>query len=484
MKKSFIAKLETDNYYIGSFDSYLEESKELLKNNNHLADEEVDNIIKSMPTTTRASIVDKETHEYIGFIGIKNSNGELESADLVFETVNDLKIGDLKKILKIYLEYLKSSLSIRNITKINDVSNNLEVSKQSIILPKHYIKNVITNNDIEIVKSWGIEVPNLKYGRAIYLQDKFLGIIGLTAFQPANKRANLNIYLDPSLTEDFISYFASLAIDEYLEYAHEQNVYNIAANTKVSSLDNQLFSNSNMQKFAEIPYTEKTNDILESRILYQHTPNIKTEIDDIESGIIYPSVVDKLPDKSELLDKILLDDSYTLVRPSSFLSEGINLDHVIDGHIEAMKDRNKFAIPLGEDKYFLQRGNERYGIYKSVSNFSYVIIDKDGNYAGYVNILRSEGRHAEIEIGVTPNIQAHGLGRLSLEAFYKELFRIGYASVTSCVFSFNTPSIKLHEKVAEFNGIRIKSYYANNKIWDMNYYTAINPEITKIGKSK
>ena len=151
---------------------------------------------------------------------------------------------------------------------------------------------------------------------------------------------------------------------------------------------------------------------------------------------------------------------------------------------EAMQDREHFTIPLGEDKYFLQRGNDNYGIHKSVSNFSYVIVDNSGNYVGYVNILRSEGRHVEIEIGVSPKIQSRGLGRKSLEAFYQELFRVGYASITSCVFDFNTPSIKLHDRVAEFNGVRIESYYANNRLWNMNYYTVVNPLVENFNNYK
>ncbi len=36
----------------------------------------------------------------------------------------------------------------------------------------------------------------------------------------------------------------------------------------------------------------------------------------------------------------------------------------------------------------------------------------------------------------------------------------------------------------KFNGVRIESYYTNNKLWDMNYYTAINPTILKATNNK
>ena len=479
MKKSFITKLETNNYLIGSFDSYIEESKELLSKNKSISLEEVNELLKKMPTTTRAAIVNKKTGEYVGFIGISSADGKSESAELFVETNKTIKNDDLKDIYKVFGEYLESSLNIHKINKINDWSNN---KVNSIILPKRYLHGEPSKEQKEIVEKWGFRMPGFTYPQAIYLDDvKFIGIIGLSAYNAANKRANLNIYLDPNLPDDLRLGFGAMVLDEYLEYAHELNVHNISASTSVSSPDKMLYTLSKMNQFAEIPYTESSKDKLESRLLYQHTPYMHNKK---ENKLIYRNTIDILPDKSELSSKIKLDENYTLVRPSSFESEGIDLNHIIDGHIEAMQDREKFTIPLGEDKYFLQRGNDNYGIYKSVSKFSYVIVDNLGNYVGYVNILRSEGRHVEIEIGVSPKVQAKGIGRKSLEAFYKELFRVGYASITSCVFNFNTPSIKLHDKVAEFNGVRIESYYANNKLWDMNYYTAVNPTLGDSTKSR
>lgn len=481
MKNNYIPKFETEKYYIGSFDSYIEESAKLLSDNKSISIDEAKELLKKMPTTTRGAIVNKETGEYVGFIGISTANGVSESAELYVEHNGSINNNDLKDIYMVFGAYLDSSLNIHKINKINDWSNNND-KVNSIILPKKYLNGEPTEKQKEIVNNWGFSVPRLTYPQSIYLDGvKFIGIIGLSAYNTANKRANLNIYLDPNLSEDLRLGFGAMVLNEYLEYAHELNVHSIAASTSVSSPDRLLYAISNMNQYAEIPYTETIDNKLESRLLYQSLPN---KIAGNHNNIIHPSLVDNLPDRSELNSKIKLDDNYTLVRPSDFESEGIDLEHIIDGHIEAMQDRDKFTIPLGEDKYFLQRGNEKYGIHKSVSNFSYVIVDNNGNYVGYVNILRSEGRHVEIEIGVSPKIQAKGIGRKSLEAFYKELFRVGYASITSCVFNFNTPSIKLHDRVAEFNGVRIESYYANNKLWDMNYYTALNPIIETNHKTK
>ena len=50
MEKNFIPKLETEKYLIGSFDAYLDTTKQLIKNNQNLTDEEVDALLKGMPT--------------------------------------------------------------------------------------------------------------------------------------------------------------------------------------------------------------------------------------------------------------------------------------------------------------------------------------------------------------------------------------------------------------------------------------------------
>ena len=83
-------------------------------------------------------------------------------------------------------------------------------------------------------------------------------------------------------------------------------------------------------------------------------------------------------------------------------------------------------------------------------------------------------KNAEVEIGIDPKLQHKGLGTVVINRFYDELFSTGVASVTSTVFEFNNPSIRLHEKVAELNGIRLESYYINGKLWDMNTYSKTN----------
>ena len=183
--------------------------------------------------------------------------------------------------------------------------------------------------------------------------------------------------------------------------------------------------------------------------------------------------------KKEMDNKIELPNGFKMVKPSVFEEENIDFDTVLQEHIKAMQNREGYTIPLGEDKYFLQKGNGNYGISKALHNYNYIVLDDKNHYAGYINILRTNanGKNVELEIGIDPKLQHKGLGTSVINRFYEELFSVGVASVTSSVFSFNNPSMKLHEKVAELNGIRLESYYVNGKLWDMNFYSKVNNNI-------
>ena len=180
-----------------------------------------------------------------------------------------------------------------------------------------------------------------------------------------------------------------------------------------------------------------------------------------------------------------IGNGYKLVSPRIFDDMGINKDEIVNSHISALQNRDEFSIPLGEDKFIIQKGNGSYGVSRCLMNFSYILLDKNNNYAGYINILRNNANrnNAEIEIGIKPGLQGNGLGRKVLEEFYNQLFSIGYASVTSAVFSFNEPSLKLHEKVAKLDGIRVDSYYINDRLWDMSFYSKTN-DLSELGFNK
>ena len=160
-----------------------------------------------------------------------------------------------------------------------------------------------------------------------------------------------------------------------------------------------------MNYYGQIPFAAISGNNIESNLMFQHIPNMKKE-----RGIIIPdnksipvSLLDT--DKKELSERIDLGNGFKLISPKSFEKEGIDPNNVLQSHIKAIQNRDRFTIPLGEDKYFLQRGNGNYGISKALMNYSYIVLDENNNYAGYINILRSNanGKNIEVEIGIDPN---------------------------------------------------------------------------------
>ena len=489
MEKNFIPKLETEKYLIGSFDAYLDTTKQLIKNNQNLTDEEVDALLKGMPTNYRAAIVDRNG-EYVGYIGLYAVDAKNDMASLRFETNKELHAHDREEILEEFYSYIVDSLNITDIPELVYVSNEGKKAEKSKIIPS---SNVVMANDILVpgvseedlakFKEQGYTIPTLQFPFTIKANDRTIGIIGLSSLIWSNKRANLNIFLDKELGDDVAKELSSMLIDDYINYVHASKVHNITLSVNASNkpmLD--VLNGTKMSYYGTIPFGAINGDTVESNLMFQHIPNMKKE-----NGIYVPdnkiapvSLINT--GKTEMSEKIELGNGFKMVRPSAFEKEGIDANHVIDGHVSAMQERNKFTIPLGEDKYFLQRGNGNYGLSKAVMNFSYVVLDENNNYAGYVNILRtnSDGKNVEIEIGIDPKAQRKGLGTMAISKFYDELFSMGAASVTSSVFEFNEPSIRLHEKVAELNGIRLESYYINGRQWDMNVYSQVNEKIKKL----
>lgn len=485
MNENFITKLETNKYFIGSFDAYIETTKQLIKNNSNLTDEEVETILKGMPTTYRAAITSKDG-EYLGYIGLYNVDAKNNTSSIRFEVNNDLDENDKAEILNEFNKYLQDSLNITEIQEmIYTTKSQTEIEKKeivpssNIIIANELLIPGISEEDLERF-SQDYSIPRLQFPFTIKNNDRVIGIIGLSNLIWSNKRANLNIFLDKSLGSDISSELSGYIIDDYINYVHNSNVHNITLSVNGSNKEMlDLLSRTNMNYYGLIPFGAISNNNIESNMMFQHIPNMKKS-----NGILIPdnnSISTSMlnTEKKELSEKIELNNGFKMVRPSSFEKENIDSNKVLQGHIKAMQNRDGFAIPLGEDKYFLQKGNGNYGISKALMNYSYVVLDNNDSYAGYINILRSNanGKNVEVEIGIDPTLQHNGLGTTVINKFYDELFSTGVASVTSAVFEFNNPSIKLHEKVAELNGIRLESYYVNGKLWDMNFYSKVNSAI-------
>lgn len=492
MNENFIAKLQTNNYLIGSFDAYIELSKELIKSNSGVSDEEVETILKSMPTTYRAAITNKNG-DYIGYIGLYNVDAKNNTSSIRFEVNNDLSKDDKNEILNEFKKYLSDSLNITEIEELMYTTNKqTEVEKKEIVPSS----NIIISNELLIpgISEQDLEkfsqdytIPKLQLPFTIKNNDRTIGIIGLSSLIWSNKRANLNIFLDKGLGDDISNELSGYIIDDYINYVHNSNVHNITLSVNGSNKNMlEILSNTNMNYYGQIPFAAINGNNIESNLMFQHIPNMKKE-----RGILIPdnnsiSLSSLDTDKKELSERIDLGNGFKMISPKSFEKEGIDSNKVLQEHIKAMQNREGFTVPLGEDKYFLQKGNGNYGISKALMNYSYVVLDENNSYSGYINILRNNanGKNAEVEIGIDPKLQHKGLGTVVINRFYDELFSTGVASVTSAVFEFNNPSIKLHEKVAELNGIRLESYYVNGKLWNMNLYSKTNSIIEETSNGK
>ena len=492
MNENFIAKLQTDKYIIGSFDAYIELSKQLIKNNSNISDEEVDIILKSMPTTYRAAITNKKG-DYIGYIGLYNVDAKNNTSSIRFEVNENLEKEDKNEVLSEFKKYLFDSLNITEIeeliyktTEQTEVEKKEIVPNSNIIISSKLLIPGVLEEDLERF-SQDYTIPKLQLPFTIKSNNRTIGIIGLSNLIWSNKRANLNIFLDKELGDDISTELSGYIIDDYINYVHNSNVHNITLSVNGSNKNMiKILNNTNMNYYGLIPFAAINGDKLESNLMFQHIPNMKKE-----NGILIPdnnfvslSLLDT--DKKELLPKVDLGNGFKMVSPKFFEKESIDSNKILQSHINAMQNRDKFTIPLGEDKYILQKGNGNYGLSKALMNYSYVILDESNDYSGYINILRSNanGKNVEVEIGIDPKLQHKGLGTTVINKFYDELFSTGVASVTSSVFEFNNPSIKLHEKVAELNGIRLESYYINGKLWDMNLYSKTNNIIEKNDNGK
>ena len=490
MNENFIAKLQTNNYLIGSFDAFIETSKELIKDNSNITDEEVEAVLKSMPTTYRAAITNKEG-TYIGYIGLYNVDAKNKTTSIRFEVNQELE--DKDEILNEYKKYLSDSLNITEVEELiyktkekTEVEKKEIVPSSNIIITNKFLEPGVKEEDLEKFSEY-YSIPKLQLPFTIKVQDRTIGIIGLSSLIWSNKRANLNIFLDKALGSDICHELSSYIIDDYINYVHDSKVHNITLSVNAGNEDMlNILKDTKMNYYGNVPYAAINGENLETNLMFQHTPNMKKE-----NGVIIPDndsiLLSSLStDKKELSEEIDLDNGFRMVSPKSFEKLNIDFNKVLQQHLGAMQNRNDFTIPLGEDKYILQKGNGNYGVSKALMNASYVVLDDKNNYSGYINILRTNanGKNVEIEIGIDPKLQHRGLGTKVISSFYDELFSTGVASVTSSIFEFNRPSLKLHQKVANLNGIRTEAYYINGALWDMWMYSKVNNSIKENSSDK
>ena len=483
MMVDFVDKLAAGKYKIGSFDTFIDNSFDLISSNNNLSMKQTKRLVDSFPESFRGSIVDS-SNRYLGYIALYDCDSSTNTASLRLEINKDIPLDDRMIIIDSYKSWIYSSLNFKNIEceiiitpLYREESRNYIDSRPNIIIKNNMLVPGIDSKTYDYYDFY-YNLPDLKLPFTIKSKDKILGIIGLCNVNYHNRRANLCIYFDKRFDDDIMNYLASSVIDDYIDYVHNSNVHNLTL--FVPGHDNaklEIAKSSKMNYYGYIPFgTINYHGNIESKYMFQHIPDMNKEYD-----ILIPKNVELnesyfKTEKKDIDPLINIGDGYKLVLPSVFDDMGINKDEIINSHINALQNRDNFSIPLGEDKFIIQKGNGTYGISKVLMNLSYVLLDINNKYAGYVNILRhnANNNNAEIEIGIKPGLQGNGLGKRVVNEFYNQLFSIGYASVTSAVFSFNEPSLRLHEKVAKLNGTRIESYYINNRLWDMSFYSKVN----------
>ena len=480
----FITKLETKNYKIGSFDVFLDKSKALLET---YCPDSTDELLKKLPTTLRASIVDKKSNDYVGFISTIDMNNQNGYTSILLETNQELKNEELEEILEEYKNFLFNDLGISQI-KVLIVVNGKQIKQEhkdiisKSIQPKsENLKIGIEDQEKSRFKEMGYNIPNLSLPCTLIDSNQTIGIIGLTNLIWSNRRANLQMFFNKEISDDFIQEFAPKVINEYLQYLHDSNLYSVSMSVSGSNkkmLD--VITNSNMNYYASIPYAASYEDKVETNYLFENYPDM---IKENEIYLPENKIIRNEPIIEQRLSEVInLKNGFFALVPAAFEKRNIDINKVVKGHIEAMQNRNEFSIPVGEDKYMIQEGNGKYGMSKAVQNYSYILFDNNLNYSGYINILRQNAKNAEVEMGIKPELQNLGLGTALLTGFSEELFDKGYMSVTGSVFDFNTPSKRMCEKIAKFSGKRIGGYYINGKLWDMNMYTKENESEFKIHK--
>lgn len=473
MDNNFIEKLSTFDYEIGSLNVFYGDIVNLISRKQNVTFIKAKSILNDLKLNSRAAIVEKDTNKLVGYIGIKNIDIYKSKIQIEKDFFFDIDEEKKEEIEKVYCHWVKQNYGNKEFADSISLDINIGKITHSNLFPGISIGNSIT------IKKWNGHLSNLFYPCSIISDNKeFIGAIGLSDYSANSRKGTLNVIVDPSMPDSIKIKFIPEIINSYLDYAHSLNIHNITFALSASDqLGMEILKNTKMHLFAEVPlsFYDRSTNVMESKLLYQHVPGIK--LHDIEvTGLKLTGSIDVFPFRK---NKVHLFNGFKLLNPDLLMLCDIDINYIVDSHINALKDRFNFAIPIGEDNYIYNRGNENEGIYKKVLEFDYVILDSKNNYCGFIKDMKKapESRTAEIAIGIVPKYQGIGLGKDALENYYDQLFSQGYVSISSIVYDFNEKSKRLHDKLAQFNGVRIESNMAFGRLYDSNYYTAINPKV-------
>lgn len=213
-ENNFIAKFQVEcwekTYYIGSFDSYQDSSKELIMKAKDVDSIKTDEILKGMPTTYRASIVN-ESGKYLGFIAVNNVNAQKQTAGLLFYLNGSLDYSDIQIIYNVYNNWLKECINIKYIMEIDsnfmhNYFKDLVISRNvnlNTYVPNKLLEPGILPETLEYFSSQ-YSIPRMQYPFSLKLDGRVIGIVALSSLIWSNRRTDLNIFLDKNLRKIYV----------------------------------------------------------------------------------------------------------------------------------------------------------------------------------------------------------------------------------------------------------------------------------------
>ena len=488
--KKFIKSVKENNY--GAEDFLKEAKKETI------------NILDSMDYDYRGSIVDKDG-KYIGFIGLCGVDPFSQSAGIRIGLYENLDDKDLCAIIRIFSSWAKDSINIQKVGEVqfvtpdsintyssskisDDIVNGLvgsiaQLDANEKDVRKRYPKIITPSKSLivpvkslkklkSLADSYSIKDPrDICLPHTICVNDKDIALLGLKNVTSYNRRADLELWSLPEFSPKTIA----AGINEYTRFVQKRGLFNIECDVANSEEDKLIaLVDSNYDRCGSIKYGRYNGICAESLHVFQNYPGMphtsKLNLSDIIDCQKYYS--DREFNKYLMSDILTLDNGYTLYSPEHLLYEGYDINKILNGHVKATLNWDNFSIPLGcYAKRIFEWGKiGEYGLACDFMDYTYILLDYQQNYSGFINICYNSGKNVEIELGIVPEKQGQHIGYFVLEAFYRELFRQGCLSVTYNVFEFNEKSQRLQQKFTSKEGTRNYDSYAYGRLWNSDFY--------------
>ena len=503
------------NYFqYGSNCETFSESQEFLnsiKDHNYDADDffkeakaETIVVLDSMDYDYRGSIVDKDNN-YIGFISLYGVKPFSQSAGIRIGLYKPLDDKDLCDIIRVFSSWAKDSINIQKIRKVQFVTpdsiNTYSSSKLSDDIVSGLVGSIaqLDANEKDVRNSYPtiitpsktlivpVKLPDKLNSLAdlfliddpreiclphtICVNDKDIALLGLKNVTSYNRRADLELWSLPEFSPKTIA----AGINEYTRFVQKRGLFNIECDVANSEEDKLIaLVDSNYDRCGSIKYGRYNGICAESLHVFQNYPGMphtsKLNLSDIIDCQKYYS--DREFNKYLMSDILTLDNGYTLYSPEHLLYEGYDINKILNGHVKATLNWDNFSIPLGcYAKRIFEWGKiGEYGLACDFMDYTYILLDYQKNYSGFINICYNSGKNVEIELGIVPEKQGQHIGYFVLEAFYRELFRQGCLSVTYNVFEFNEKSQRLQQKFTSKEGTRNYDSYAYGRLWNSDFY--------------